>query len=234
MITNASNEATEELLRIFHSFFIPLVHFRCCCCCCCFSIHLNEFTSQWTRVHHAHRILYAWWWSHFLGHATHACIGEELNAPNTSASTICCAVDVSIVRWMIFCKILYRNYGWPPPPSLERVYAYAWCLGICVTHRWLCRCCCCCCCWPVLLVYFYYSIILIVQRMRYSCMHSNIIDCVEKWCAWKDKNFKANGIFNFRTRISIRCAQDVPNDNDRNKKRKFTTRLESHACVTTG
>lgn len=114
-------------------------------------------------------------------------------------------------------------------------YAYAWCLGICVTHRWLCRCCCCMCCcsWPVLLVCFYYSIILIVQRMRYLCMYTNIIDCVEKWCAWKDKNFKANGIFNFWIRISIRCAQDVPNDNDRNTQhtKKFTTRLrESCMC----
>lgn len=162
MITHRT--ATEELLWPFDSFipFIPFVTF---------TIAVVVFRSIWMNLQvsgHASttRSVYYMWWSHFLVNACSYRWWAKRTKHKRKHHMLCC-IYMLILRWMIFCKILYRNYGWPPllllPPPLERVCLYSWCLGIYVTHRWLL----CCCCWPVLLVYFYYSIILIVQRMRY-------------------------------------------------------------------
>lgn len=132
-----------------------------------------------------------------------------------------CCICLFFGEWF-FCKILYCNYGWPPPPPpLKRVYLVLW--NLCDASL------------IVLLlarvpVYFYHSIILIVQRMRYLCAreewHINWL-CREIACAcvWKDKNFKANGISVLNSYL-FRWAQDVPNDNDRNKKKLYhSTRI---------
>lgn len=71
--------------------------------------------------------------------------------------------------------------------------------------------------------------------MRYSCMYSNIIDCVEErrvcMSAWKDKNFKANGIFNIRIRAYLLDARKMfQYDNDRNTQKIYHSTRESCMC----